>query len=123
MLSKSLKPLAALAAALAPIADAYWRMDCPGTLVEGRLDPIVTPAKVSGHTHVIIGGNGFTPGMNYESTQKSTCTSCSIKGDMSNYWIPKLYYHAKDGSFQDVPVLGRTVYYQYVPLRNVLGRS
>ena len=124
MLSKSLKPLAAaLAASLVPTAEAYWRMDCPGTLIEGRLDPIVTPGKVSGHTHVILGGNGFTPDMNYESTQKSTCTSCSIKGDMSNYWIPKLYYHAQNGSFVDVPVSGGTVYYQYVTLIDIQKRG
>ena len=103
---------AALAAAIIPTVNAYWRMSCPGTLVEGRLDPIVTPGKVSGHTHVILGGNGFAPTMDYASTQKSTCTSCTIKGDMSNYWIPKLYYAAENGSFIDVPVSGGTVYYQ-----------
>lgn len=100
-----------------PCADAYWRMSCPGTLIEGRLDSIVNPGKVSGHTHVILGGNGFAPTMDFESTQKSTCTSCTIKGDMSNYWIPKLYYAAENGSFIDVPVNGGTVYYQYGSLR------
>jgi hypothetical protein len=66
--------LAALSVVAGPV-DAWWRMGCPGTLVEGRLDPIVTPGKISGHTHVILGGNGFTPSMDYASTQKSTCTS------------------------------------------------
>ena len=113
MLSNAFGPfLVAVVTTLASSVDAYWRMSCPGTLLEGRLDPIVTPGKVSGHTHVILGGNGFTPDMNYDSTQKSTCTSCTIKGDMSNYWIPKLYYHAQNGSFVDVPVQGGTVYYQ-----------
>lgn len=83
-----------------------------GTLLKGRLDSIVSPNAVSGHTHHIIGGNGFAPNMTYESTQKSTCTSCTIKGDNSNYWIPMLYYRAKNGSFIDVPVSGGTVYYQ-----------
>jgi hypothetical protein len=50
--------------------------------------------------------------MTYESTQKSTCTTCTIKGDNSNYWVPKLYYQAQNGSFKDVPVKGGTVYYQ-----------
>jgi hypothetical protein len=103
--------LAALAAFAIPV-DAWWRMGCGGTLVEGRLDPIVTPGKISGHTHVILGGNGFAPTMDYGSTQASTCTSCAIEGDLSNYWIPKLYFHAQNGSFIDVPVSGGTVYYQ-----------
>ena len=102
-----------LAVAALPV-EAYWRMSCPGTLLEGRLDSIISPGKVSSHTHVILGGNGFAPTMDYDSTQKSTCTSCTIKGDMSNYWIPKLYYHAQNGSFIDVPVQGGTVYYQCV---------
>ena len=115
MFSSKLNTLATglLATAVLPV-EAYWRMSCGSTLLEGRLDPIISPGAVSGHTHVILGGNGFAPNMDYASTQKSTCTSCSIKGDMSNYWIPKLYYHAENGSFIDVPVSGGTVYYQCV---------
>ena len=64
---------------------AYWRMDCPGIISEGRLDPIVTPGQISGHAHVTFGGNGFHPDMDYDSTQRSTCTTCTIKGDNSNY--------------------------------------
>ena len=104
----------ALLSTLAVPTDAYWRMPCPGTLLEGRLDPIVSPGAVSGHTHVILGGNGFAPSMDYASTQVSTCTSCDVAGDNSNYWVPKLYYHAQNGSFIDVPVQGGTVYYQSV---------
>lgn len=96
---------------VAPV-DAYWRMGCGGTLIEGRVDPVVTPGKTSGHVHTVLGGNGFAPEMDYASTQRSTCTSCSIQGDFSNYWIPKLYYMGKDGSFTDVPTSGGTVYYQ-----------
>jgi hypothetical protein len=103
--------LALLSAVAAPV-DAYWRMGCGGTLVEGRLDPIVAPNEVSSHTHVILGGNGFSPDMTYADTQASTCTSCSIAGDNSNYWVPKLYYQAQNGSFIDAPVSGGTVYYQ-----------
>jgi len=70
----------ALLAALAGPADAYWRMECPGTLFTGRIDPIVNPGAVSGHTHIVLGGNGFAPTMDFASTQKSTCTTCTIKG-------------------------------------------
>lgn len=96
-------------------ADAYWRMSCPGTVFTGRVDPIVSPGKVSGHVHVVLGGNGFAPTMDYASTQKSTCTTCTIKGDLSNYWVPTLYYRAKNSTFINVPLAGGqggTVYYQ-----------
>ena len=80
-----------------------------------RSDPIVNPGATSSHVHVVLGGNGFAPSMDYASTQKSTCTSCTIKGDNSNYWTPNLYYRNKNGTYQDVPLAGGrggTVYYQ-----------
>ena len=108
-------------------AAAYWRMMCPGTLLEGRVDPVVTPGKTSYHSHVVLGGNGFAPEMDYNSTKKSSCTSCTIEGDYSNYvsgisslwkylwqpqWAPSLYYQGKDGKFTKVPSTGGVVYYQ-----------
>ena len=71
--------------------------------------------KVSGHAHIIFGGNGFAPTMDYDSTQASTCTSCGISADKSNYWIPTMYYQAQNGSFISVDVVGGgggTVYYE-----------
>ncbi|MCJ1431025.1 hypothetical protein MMC27_000375 [Xylographa pallens] len=50
--------------------------------------------------------------MDYASTQASTCTSCSIQGDFSNYWVPTMYYAAQNGTFTSVPVSGGTVYYE-----------
>ena len=50
--------------------------------------------------------------MDYKSTQKSTCSSCIVTQDMSNYWVPTLYYKAKNGSFISVGQNGgMTVYY------------
>lgn len=57
--------------------------------------------------------------MDYASTQSSTCSSCPIKQDLSNYWTPKLYYQSAEGTFIDVPQAGdgegvyggMTVYY------------
>lgn len=115
MLGKSSTAAAAVLSLFASQADAYWRMSCPGTVFSGRVDPIVTPNGVASHTHIVLGGNGFAPDMDYASTQKSTCTSCSIKGDLSNYWTPMLYYRNKNGTVTSVPVAGGsggTVYYQ-----------
>jgi hypothetical protein len=67
-----------------PVA-AYWRMECPGIVFEGRLDPVAARGKLAGHSHMVLGGNAFNAKMDYESTKKATCTSCTIKGDNSNY--------------------------------------
>ncbi|KAF4551144.1 Hypothetical protein D9617_14g076000 [Elsinoe fawcettii] len=93
-------------AALAAPADAFWRMQCPGRIMTSRMDPIVNPGAISGHVHTISGGNAFNYTMNYDDTQKSTCSSCPIKQDLSNYWVPNLYYRTQDGKFIDVPQAG-----------------
>jgi hypothetical protein len=99
---------AGLLAALAGPAAAYIRFNCGTNIVEERADPIVDPLAVSKHVHKIAGGNAFNMNkkMTYEETQKSSCSSCAIKQDLSNYWTPKLYYHAQNGSFISVPEVG-----------------
>jgi hypothetical protein len=77
-----------------------------------RADPIVNPGAVSGHLHTIMGGNGFDFTMDYNSTQESTCSSCTVIGDNSNYWTPTLFFQHPDGTFESVDqVGGMTVYY------------
>ena len=106
--------------ALAGAANAFWRMPCGGRLLLERADPIIDPGKPAGHVHTISGGNGFDFEMDYAKANASTCSSCPIKKDLSNYWTPKLYYVAEDGTFEDVPQAGEgegrtggmTVYYQ-----------
>ncbi|KAF5875032.1 putative wsc domain protein [Botrytis fragariae] len=91
---------------------AFWRLPCQNPIVVQRSDPVVSPGSVSGHVHTIMGGNGFGFSMNYASTQASTCTSCTVTKDLSNYWTPTLYYRAQNGSFISVGQNGGvTVYY------------
>lgn len=104
MLSKF--TLAAVAAALLSPASAFIRFDCANNLVEERADPIVEPGQVSKHAHKIAGGNGFGFEMSFEQARASKCSSCPIKQDLSNYWTPKLYYQAQDGTFQSVRTVG-----------------
>ncbi|KAL8817351.1 MAG: hypothetical protein Q9191_008162, partial [Dirinaria sp. TL-2023a] len=47
----------------------------------------------------------------FQSLQQSNCTSCEIGADKSAYWTPILYYHHANGSFEEVPNDGMTVYY------------
>ncbi|KAL1297177.1 hypothetical protein AAFC00_004750 [Neodothiora populina] len=84
-------------------------MPCPGRILTERADPIVSPGSVSGHVHTISGGNGFGFEMDYEQARTSTCSSCPIKQDLSNYWTPALYYQYQNGSFENVPQVGDSV--------------
>ncbi|KAF1814963.1 WSC-domain-containing protein [Eremomyces bilateralis CBS 781.70] len=107
-------------AGLATLAHAYIRFDCRGVLVEERADPIVNPGQIAGHVHKIVGGDGFDLTMDYDKAVASSCSTCQIKQDKSNYWTPKLYYQAQNGSFINVPGpgdpedknSGMIVYYQ-----------
>ena len=111
MRSASTSALVAALLAIAPV-NAFWRLPCSAPLLYERADPIVDPGKVSAHSHTIMGGNGFGFDMNYASTQASTCSSCIVTKDFSNYWVPNLYYEAQNGSFISVDqVGGATIYY------------
>ncbi|KAF1349914.1 hypothetical protein BDV97DRAFT_377089 [Delphinella strobiligena] len=85
---------------------AFFRVPCPGRIVTERADPIVSPGSVAGHVHTISGGNGFGFTESYEQARTSTCSSCPIKQDLSNYWTPALYYQHENGSFESVPQSG-----------------
>lgn len=38
------------------LTDAYWRMNC-GIIQSGRIDPIVSPGKISQHVHKLVGAS------------------------------------------------------------------
>ncbi|PBP20919.1 wsc domain containing protein [Diplocarpon rosae] len=63
-----------------------------GALVEGRIDPIISPGVAASHVHTIQGGNAFSLSMTDDQPLNSTCTSSRVKNDKSNYWTPKLYF-------------------------------
>lgn len=102
--------LGLLAAAASPVA-AFWRLPCKAPIVVERTDPIVNPGAIAGHVHTIMGGNGFSASMTYNDTQESTCASCTVIGDNSNYWVPSLYFRHQDGSFESVDQLGGGLIY------------
>lgn len=116
----------AAVAALAITAEAgtpQFVMYTPGgdsDLVE-RMDAIVSPGKISAHTHQIFGSNGASPDMTYESLQKSDCSTvgnAAMNGnsqDKSVYWHPSLYAEAADGSgYVRIPSGGHKMYYRDV---------
>jgi hypothetical protein len=50
-------------------------------------------------------------GAGYADLQLSTCSSCEIQEDKSAYWTPQLYFSHENGSFEEVPNFGMTIYY------------
>lgn len=102
----------ATAALLAQNAAAQFNMlrfACSQLVVE-RTDPIVNPGQLyTPHLHQIVGGNSFNVTMDpatHDLPKQSTCTSCSFKEDLSNYWTAVLFFKAKNGTYRRIPQVG-----------------
>jgi hypothetical protein len=91
-----------LAAAVLSSANAYFLFAMNDIITTERIDPIVSPGKVSGHTHTITGGSNFRVTTNTSYLRQSECTSSPITQDKSNYWAPTLYFQWANGSFTSV---------------------
>ncbi|KAF2220841.1 hypothetical protein BDZ85DRAFT_202453 [Elsinoe ampelina] len=108
-----------IAALLAAPAEAFFRMGCGSPIVTERIDPIISPGQVSGHVHQVVGGNGFGFTQDFAAARRSTCTSCTVSKDLSNYWTPILYYKNKNGKLERVEQNGGVlVYYLQRPESN-----
>lgn len=87
-----------------------------GPLMEGRVDPIVTPNNTSFHVHTIQGGSNIGISATGQDLMDSNCSTALIEGDNSAYWVPKLYFHDKStGMFEDVALYYMNIYYFFEP--------
>ncbi|KAG9083115.1 hypothetical protein FRC07_014011, partial [Ceratobasidium sp. 392] len=95
-------------------ANAWFRVACTDPLVQERVDPVVSPGKApSQHVHTIHGANNFRPDATFDILRQSSCTSCLVTQDLSNYWFPKLYFRdPKTKLFEPVSNGGLLIYYQ-----------
>ncbi|KAF8531664.1 hypothetical protein JB92DRAFT_2675225, partial [Gautieria morchelliformis] len=92
-----------------------------GPLVEGRMDPLVSPGAASGHVHTIQGGSNFALTLGDTTLLQSTCTSSLVKDDKSDYWTPKLYFQDPTNySFISVPMFYMNVYYFFEATDDVI---
>ncbi|KAI4213743.1 MAG: hypothetical protein LQ351_003709 [Letrouitia transgressa] len=96
---------------IAGTAQAYWRLSC-GIIQSSRIDPVINPGSLSPHAHKITGASNVDANSNFDSLQKTKCTSCEVGADKSVYWTPILYYRHPNGSFEEVPNQGMAVYYE-----------
>ncbi|KAG8881117.1 hypothetical protein FRB97_000169 [Tulasnella sp. 331] len=108
-----------VASATIGAVNAFFKVQCSLPIVQEMIDPIINPGAVSGHLHTVHGGNNFGMDLRnvptsrtYDTARESSCTSCQVAQDLSNYWVPTLYF--KDpvaGTFTKVPNGGLLVYY------------
>lgn len=112
--------LAALAVTVQAAKDsrtfAVLRFYGDGPLMEGRVDPIISPGETSSHVHTIMGGSNMGISATGQSMMQSNCSNALVEGDNSGYWVPKLYFHDKDaGTLEPVDMFYMNVYYFFEP--------
>ncbi|ORY20911.1 hypothetical protein BCR39DRAFT_601419 [Naematelia encephala] len=107
-------PLLALLVRVSALAstEPYFSVVHP-PLVRTRLDPIITPGKVSSHVHVFSGSSAITANATFESLTAGDCTTSFIQADKSIYWAPHLYYKTKAGELIAVESDGVVAYWKY----------
>ncbi|KAI5803502.1 hypothetical protein DFH27DRAFT_621950 [Peziza echinospora] len=47
-------------------------------IAQSRLDPIVSPRKVSGHLHTVIGGSAFSRDYSFEAYKSAACSTAEV---------------------------------------------
>ncbi|KAF9007447.1 hypothetical protein BDQ17DRAFT_1539830 [Cyathus striatus] len=99
-------------AALAASTNAYWLMGVENFITTERIDPIINPGQVSGHTHSVLGGSNFRFTTTGDALRQSECTSIPIPQDKSAYWFPHLYFEWNNGSFTSLDG-GAVIYYLF----------
>ncbi|KAJ8514603.1 hypothetical protein ONZ45_g7887 [Pleurotus djamor] len=108
------KSLAATLLLSPHLALGWFRLPCTGPLVTDRIDPITAPGQIpSPHLHTVHGGSNFNASSDFNGLRASSCTSCQVAQDLSNYWFPTLYFRdPKTQQYEVVPNGGLLVYYQ-----------
>ncbi|KAK0633894.1 hypothetical protein B0T14DRAFT_401061, partial [Immersiella caudata] len=70
------------------------------SLIVDRTDPLAEPsAKPSAHLHQIMGDNALNATMHPSTNpgKLSTCTSCTMTDDFTNYWTAIICFQARNG--------------------------
>ncbi|RKF74221.1 putative wsc domain-containing protein [Golovinomyces cichoracearum] len=108
----SIAGIAATLLMLANQSSAFWRMGCRSRTGLVRIDPLVSPGRISEHMHAIHGSSGFSETATYEELMSGDCTSCEVAEDKSAYWHPALYFQdSSTGKFTLVPQVGGMLAY------------
>lgn len=79
-----------------------------------RLDPIVSPGKLSAHVHRFYGSSFVDENLHNasEMVNLAKCSTTAVQDDKSIYWVPQLYHRSLDnGTFTMVPIRYHAAYY------------
>jgi hypothetical protein len=78
-----------------------------------RLDPIISPGKVSGHVHRFYGGSFVDENLHKasEMANLAQCSTTAVQDDKSLYWVPQVYHRSLNGSLSMVPLRYHSAYY------------
>jgi hypothetical protein len=98
-----------LAAASVMPSNAFLIMAKP--LVWEPLDPIVTPGKVSGHAHAVVGNSNFRQTFDTSTWDDANCSTIQIQENKSSYWVPPIYGRHPNGTFSAIPISEVRIYY------------
>ncbi|KAF2673554.1 hypothetical protein BT63DRAFT_159880 [Microthyrium microscopicum] len=106
--------------ALVPIlgaAQAMWRMQCLNFDGIYRIDPLVSPGKLSDHAHTFHGSPGFGMNISHDEIRAGSCTSCLVTHDKSVYWTPPLMFQYPNGTTVVLEQIGGMLaYYEQLPI-------
>ncbi|KAM7191615.1 protein of unknown function (DUF1996) domain containing protein [Naviculisporaceae sp. PSN 640] len=96
-----------------PDSHAFFIVRCDKPILIERADPIQYVGRAGPHLHTIMGGNAFDWFMGSKTPRESSCTTCQVTQDVSNYWVPTLFFRTVNDTFMTVPQIGGiNVYYQ-----------
>lgn len=79
-----------------------------------RLDPIISPGKLSAYVHRFYGSSFVDENLHNASqmVNLAKCSTTAVQDDKSIYWVPQLYYRSLDnGTFTMVPIRYHAAYY------------
>jgi len=78
------------------------------------MDAIVSPGKVSAHTHYFLGASNPSPNSDFASLRNASCSTVGLgRADMSSYWMPAMYHRSASGDYQLLKGRGNKIYYNW----------
>ncbi|RMJ03353.1 hypothetical protein BHE90_015604 [Fusarium euwallaceae] len=93
-------------------AQAYTQVNIASPFMLKNIDPIVFPGEYSkSHLHSFFGSDAVTVNTKTSAELQKGCTNAENPNDLSVYWIPTPLYTADGSSYEPIPVMRFSAYY------------
>ncbi|RYP43282.1 hypothetical protein DL770_011762 [Monosporascus sp. CRB-9-2] len=97
---------------VAQVAHAYTQVNVMSPFMYKNIDPIVFPGSFTeSHLHSFFGSDAVTASTTTSAELQKGCTNAENPNDFSVYWVPTLLYQSASGSWEPVPVMRFSAYY------------